>query len=172
VTGASPPQVGIRLYMDGDLPLLWRLNTPTMLAHLGGPETDEAVLRRHQRYVRSAANGPDRVFAIVLGVDREPVGFVGYWDRAWGGEQVYEAGWSVVPEHQGQGIATAATAAAVAMARREAAHATLHAFPSVDNAASNAVCRKLSFTLAGACDFEYPPGHVLRCNDWYVRLAE
>jgi hypothetical protein len=27
------------------------------------------------------------------------------------------------------------------------------------------------FTLVGACDFEYPPGHVMRCNDWRFDLA-
>ncbi len=164
--------VGIRPWLEGDLSLLRRLNTPEMLAHLGGPESDEAVVSRHRRYVRSALYGPDRVFAIVLGDEREGVGFVGYWDRPWDGELVYEAGWSVAPEHQGRGVATAATAAAVALARREAAHSSLHAFPSVGNAASNALCRKLSFTLAGACDFEYPPGDRLRCNDWFVRFTE
>jgi RimJ/RimL family protein N-acetyltransferase len=47
----------------------------------------------------------------------------------------------------------------------------VHAFPSVDNAPSNAICRKLGFTLLdGAIEFEYPPGNLLRCNDWRFDL--
>jgi hypothetical protein len=41
----------------------------------------------------------------------------------------------------------------------------------VDNAASNAICRKLGFTLVEACEFEYPPGHFMRCNDWRLELV-
>jgi RimJ/RimL family protein N-acetyltransferase len=48
----------------------------------------------------------------------------------------------------------------------------LHAFPAVDNAASNALCRSLGFTLLGAFDVEYPPGHALRCNDWALELGD
>jgi RimJ/RimL family protein N-acetyltransferase len=46
----------------------------------------------------------------------------------------------------------------------------LYAYPSVDNAPSNAVCRKLGFMLLGVTDYEYPPGNVLRCNDWRLDL--
>ena len=55
-------------------------------------------------------------------------------------------------------------------ARARATHRFLHAFPSVDNAPSNAICRKLGFTLLGECDFEYPPGNRMRCNDWRLDL--
>jgi RimJ/RimL family protein N-acetyltransferase len=50
--------------------------------------------------------------------------------------------------------------------------ARLHAFPGVDNPASNALCRSLGFTLLGAFDLEYPPGHTLRCNDWALALGD
>jgi len=80
---------------------------------------------------------------------------------------VYETGWFVLPAFQGRGIATAATALVVDQVRAEQRHRFLHAFPSVENAASNAVCRKLGFTLLEeAIAFEFPPGNVLRCNDW------
>ncbi|HVH31866.1 MAG TPA: GNAT family N-acetyltransferase, partial [bacterium] len=46
----------------------------------------------------------------------------------------------------------------------------LHAFPSVENGPSNAICRKLGFTLQEEADFEYPPGHSMRCNDWRLDL--
>ena len=47
----------------------------------------------------------------------------------------------------------------------------MHAYPSVDNAPSNAICRRLGFRLAGAVDVEYPPGTTMRCNDWRLDLA-
>lgn len=46
----------------------------------------------------------------------------------------------------------------------------LHAFPSVSRPASNGVCRKAGFTLLGACDFEFPPGTMMWCNDWRLEL--
>ncbi|MGS2645029.1 LysE family translocator [Streptosporangium sp. G12] len=42
--------------------------------------------------------------------------------------------------------------------------------PSVGHPASNAICRKLGFFLLGECDFEYPPGTTMRCNDWRLDL--
>ena len=48
-----------------------------------------------------------------------------------------------------------------------ATHRYFHAFPSVDNAPSNAICRKLGFELLGACDFEFPT----RPPDALQRLA-
>jgi hypothetical protein len=63
-----------------------------------------------------------------------------------------------------------ATALAIAVARSERKHRFLHAFPSVDNAPSNAICRKLGFTLVEECEFEYPPGSFMRCNDWRLDL--
>jgi RimJ/RimL family protein N-acetyltransferase len=100
----------------------------------------------------------------------EPVGSVGYWERTWRGEQVYEMGWSVLPAFQDRGIAAAATAQAIARARADGRHRYLHAFPGVDNPPSNALCRKLGFTLIEECDFEYPRGHFMRCNDWRLDL--
>jgi len=47
----------------------------------------------------------------------------------------------------------------------------MHAYPAVDNAPSNGICRSLGFELLGASDFEYPKGHPLRCNDWRLDLT-
>jgi RimJ/RimL family protein N-acetyltransferase len=79
-------------------------------------------------------------------------------------------GWFVIPAFQGRGIGAAATLKAIAEARSERKHRFMHAFPSVKNEPSNAICRKLGFTLLEACDFEYPPGHLMRCNDWRLDL--
>ncbi|WP_211217074.1 hypothetical protein [Agromyces italicus] len=45
----------------------------------------------------------------------------------------------------------------------------VHAYPSTDNPASNAVCRTAGVTLLGEEDFEV--GGVLRTYDWVVELA-
>jgi RimJ/RimL family protein N-acetyltransferase len=76
----------------------------------------------------------------------------------------------VLPEFQGRGVATRATAAVVERARAEWKHRFIHAFPSVDNPPSNAVCRKVGFTHQEEVEFEYPPGHLMRCNDWRLDL--
>jgi hypothetical protein len=62
-------------------------------------------------------------------------------------------------------------ALALALSKQTAKLRFLHAFPSVDNAGSNAICRKLGFVLVEECDLEYPPGHTMRCNDWRFDLA-
>jgi hypothetical protein len=46
----------------------------------------------------------------------------------------------------------------------------MHAFPNVDNAPSNSICRKLGFELLEACEFEFPKGHFMSCNDWRLDL--
>jgi RimJ/RimL family protein N-acetyltransferase len=154
----------------GGLDLLRRINTPEMKDHLGGAETDEKVLARHRRYIEVGRSGAGQMFQIVLAGSAEPVGSVGYWERVWRGETVYEMGWSVLPPYQGRGIAAAAARAAVAAARAAPEHRYLHAFPSVDHPASNAVCRRVGFVLIGPCDFEYPPGRLMRSNDWRLDL--
>ncbi len=152
---------------SGDLPLLERLlGDPTMMEHLGGPEPPDKIAKRQARYERPGS----RMFKIVDVQTCAAVGWVGYWARTWRSAQVYEIGWSVLPDFQGRGIAGCATAKAIAMARAENARRFLHAFPSVDNAPSNAICRKLGFTLVEECDFEYPAGNVMRCNDWRLDL--
>ncbi|HEY7667541.1 MAG TPA: GNAT family N-acetyltransferase [Actinomycetota bacterium] len=155
----------------GDLPLLERLvGDPAMTEHLGGPESPEQLRERQAKYERLADTPDDRMFKIVLASTGEGVGSVGYWEKDWRDGVVYETGWSVLPAFQGRGIAKAATAQAIAMLRSGRQHRYLHAFPSVDNPASNAICRALGFTLLEALDFEYPPGNRLRCNDWRLDL--
>jgi RimJ/RimL family protein N-acetyltransferase len=38
------------------------------------------------------------------------------------------------------------------------------------NAPSNAICQKLGFTLVEECEFEFPVGNLMRCNDWRLDL--
>ena len=163
--------VRIEPWDEGDLALLHKLmGDPAMMEHLGGPESAEQIAERHARYVLLADSGKDRMFKIIHDATGAAVGSVGYWGRDWRGEQVYEMGWSVLPAFQGRGIAAAATGKAIERARADGRHQVMHAFPSIDNPPSNAVCRKLGFTLVEECEFEYPAGHFMRCNDWRLDL--
>lgn len=153
---------------DVTVDVLRRANTPEMMTHLGGPESEEKLADRQQRYLALVEPGAGQMFLVMA--EDEPAGVVGYWEHQWQGEGAYEAGWSVLPEFQGKGIAATALRLVIADARRAPRHRTLRAFPSIHNGASNAVCRKVGMTLAGACDFEYPKGNPMRCNDWYLEL--
>lgn len=160
-------------WSEGDLPLLEKLlGDPHMMTHLGGPESQEQILRRHIRYVRLPENGTDHMFKVLWGPHAEAVGNVGYWRKTWRDQAIYEMGWLVLPAYQGQGIATQAAAAVIEHARRAPRYRFMHAFPSVSNAASNAICRKLSFTLVEECRVEYPPGRPMTVNDWRLDLLE
>src|SRR6266567_235294 len=150
--------VTVRPYSDGDLAVLERtLGDPRMMTHLGGPESAEKLRDRHRKFSALSADPTSGcVFVILVGNREVAAGSVGYWEKEWQGQQVWETGWSVLPEFQGQGIATRATTAVVERARTEGKHRYIHAFPSVDNPPSNAVCRKVGFTLQGEYEFEYP----------------
>src|SRR4051812_22711354 len=116
----------------GDLPLLERLmGDPRMTEHLGGPEGADKLRERQGRYERLA--GGDRMYKIVDVASGAGVGSVGFWTKEWRDDQVYEIGWSVVPEFQGRGIAGAGTAHPIELARRAGRHRFMQAFPTVAN---------------------------------------
>ena len=140
---------------------------PAMMEHLGGPESTQKIAERQVKYAK-----PDSgMFKIVDVSSGSGCGSVGFWERDWRGRRVYEVGWSVLPSFQGRGIAVAATRLILARARETGEHRFVHAFPSIDNPASNAICRRLGFTLLEVCRFEYPPGNWMHCNDWQLDLA-
>jgi RimJ/RimL family protein N-acetyltransferase len=165
--------VRIEPWDERDLPLLKRtLGDPEMTRFVGGPEDDEKLAERQGRFERLAETGAGQMFKIVDEATGEAVGSVGYWDSESRGEDVYEMGWFVLPEFQRRGVATAATTHVIERLRSERKHGSVHAFPSVENEASNALCRKLGFTFVEECQFEYPPGHMMRGNDWGLDLAD
>jgi RimJ/RimL family protein N-acetyltransferase len=159
-------EVQIEPWGAGDLALLEQLvGDPAMMEHLGGPESAQKIAERQGRYEQPGSG----MFKIVC--DGEGCGSVGFWEREWRERTVYEVGWSVIPSFQGRGIAVAATGQVLARARETGSHQFVHAFPAVDNPASNAICRRLGFTLLEVCRFEYPPGNWMHCNDWQLDLA-
>ncbi len=160
--------VELRRLSDGDLDLIRRANTHELMDQMGGPETDEQVIARHQRYLRLEREGNGVQFRIEIPGHPEGVGVVGYWRRDAPGGPVLEAGWSVEAAYRGRGIAPAAVEAMIDHARTAGETLPVHAYPRVDNEASNAVCRKAGFTLVREVEFEIRPGQVLRTNDWVL----
>lgn len=160
--------IALMPWSEDDLLILKACNTPDQKKHVGGPETPERVQKRNRDYARIVIPGETQMFRIDR--DDTPTGSIGYWLREWQGETVYETGWAVMPQFQGQGIAGRAITDLIALLRPVARHPHLHAFPSPDNLPSNAICRKAGFTLLGEVAFEYPPGHAMRSNDWRLVL--
>jgi RimJ/RimL family protein N-acetyltransferase len=171
----SEPEFRIEPWAEGDLSLLEKLmGDPAMTENLGGPESPEKIVERQKRYEELPGTGKGRMFKIVETATGESVGSVGYWERESGEGQVYETGWMVLPAFQGRGVATSATSQVIERAKAARKHRFLYAYPSVDNAPSNAICRKLGFTLVDVSEYEYPKdsGNVMRCNDWRLDLFE
>ncbi|MGX6601174.1 GNAT family N-acetyltransferase [Micromonosporaceae bacterium Da 78-11] len=148
-----------------------RANTPEMQAYLGGVEPAAAIASRHERILAMTRDGTGAHFLIVVDGESEPVGSVGYWEKQWRDDTVYEMGWKVLSGFQGRGLAVGATVAAARHAAAGGLRRWAHAYPKVDNAASNGVCRKGGFVRLDEVDFEYPKGNPIRCNDWRLDLT-
>jgi RimJ/RimL family protein N-acetyltransferase len=164
-------EVRLEPWGSEDLSLLRRLlGDPAMTEHLGGPESEQKIAERQARYEQPGS----RQYKIVTDDAPNGAGAVGYWEKEWRGAIVWEVGWLVLPEQQGRGLASAGMLQLIELMRHDPAeHRFVHAFPSVENVASNAICRKLGFSLLRALDFEYPhgSGNMLRCNDWRLDLG-
>lgn len=150
----------------GDFLLLEKLNDPSLTRHVGGPESPEKLAERQSKYQEADS----RQYRIVDEASGERVGWVGYWEMTWQDRPVWETGWAVLQSFQGRGIASSATSQLLDVARSERGHRYVHAFPMVENAPSNAICRKLGFELLGEIDFPARRGGIVRCNDWRFDL--
>jgi len=161
-------EINLRAWSENDLSLLERLlGDPIMTKHIGGPETPQKIRERLERYCKDSNI---HMFVIVIQPDNIGIGSIGFWERVWQGQQVWESGWRILPEYQGKGIATKAIALIIERTQAEHKHRFMHAFPSVDNAASNIICKKTGFILQKEVDFEYPQGKFMRSNDWRLDL--
>ena len=160
----------LRLYTDADLALTEELETdPTVMTELGGPLPASEIPATHARRLRTVGAG-DWWFTIVPDPDGPPVGTIGIWPREIDGRSVHETGWMVLPAHQGRGIASAALQLLLDRARAEQRFEEIHAFPGVNNGASNALCAKFGFErLPGEHLGEYA-GRRLTYNHWVLRL--
>jgi RimJ/RimL family protein N-acetyltransferase len=164
--------VHLESWGEDDLPLLAKtIGEPEMMKHLGGAESPEKLAERHARYLNLPDTGTGEMLKVVDDATGEAVGTVGYWDKTWRDQEVYETGWFVVPAFQGRGVATSAMKQLIGRLKAEGKRRYLHAFPAVENAPSNAIAAKLGFALVEeACEFEYPKGNLIRCNDWRLDL--
>lgn len=151
-----------------DLPLYVAVHCdPVMMAHLGGPRPEEEMPGKLRDDLRSVDEGSAWIYVIQL--DDGPAGTVVGWRHEWNGEPITEVGWTVLPRFQGRGLATRAVSAMLDDARLEGRWDVVHAFPPTSNAASNALCRRLGFSLRGEVDVDYR-GRVLRCHHWALDL--
>jgi RimJ/RimL family protein N-acetyltransferase len=160
--------VSIRPWSDRDLALLHRLTGESFTSARDAPEE---ILTRHERYLRTRETSRQgRMYAITIGPNAESIGSIGYWQRVWQGQHLWEIGWSVLPEFQGLGITARALQLVVERVRTVAIFRFLHAFPAVDHEASNTICREAGFELLGEIELEYSEGHTKRRNDWRLDL--
>jgi RimJ/RimL family protein N-acetyltransferase len=160
--------VTLHRWSPDDHSVLERANTPEMTRFLGGPETPEKLLERHERYLQHWESGHAHMFRI--DVDGVPAGSIGWWRVEHKGRPAYETGWGIEPEWQGRGIARLALRRLIADVRADGERALLVAYPGVDNAGSNALCRGAGFEHTGS---ETAPwrGGELTFNIWELDMS-
>jgi RimJ/RimL family protein N-acetyltransferase len=164
--------IDLQPWSDDDLWVVERfLSDPNMTEHLGGPQSHGQILEAHRRFLNTGTSGAGQMLKVVLEPASGVIGNIGFWDKTWRDQLVYETGWMIFPEYQGRGFASKALAMLLGRLRGDHTRRFLHAFPSITNAPSNALCRKLAFANLGEVEFEYPPGNLLRCNDWRLDLT-
>ena len=112
---------------------------PVMMAHLGGPRRPEDMAQKVKRDAAEVAGGRALIYMIVVdGLRADQVaGTVTLWRHDADG--VSEIGWMVLPAFQGRGLASRAVTA-MQQARAEQRWGVVHAYPSIENTASNAIC--------------------------------
>lgn len=142
---------------------------PVVMADLGGPWSEDAIPRIHQRRLESIARGT-WWFTIVPTPGARPVGMLGVFGSEFQGQAISEAGWSVLPEHQGRGYASAGLSILLDRATADGRWGAIHAFPGATNGPSNALCRKFGFALVGEESVDYG-GRTLRCKHWVLEPA-
>jgi RimJ/RimL family protein N-acetyltransferase len=170
--GAEGADVELRNIEHDDLSLYQAIHLdPAMMEHLGGPVPARGLAEKLRRDVASTESGQSWVFKIIPDEDAgTPAGTVCIWEHAWEGGSINEIGWMVLPPFQGRGLGGQAVRTVLRKARDESRWDVVHAFPPITNAASNAMCRKMRFSMVGECDFEFRD-RMLRCNHWQLDLV-
>jgi RimJ/RimL family protein N-acetyltransferase len=141
---------------------------PGMMEHLGGaipPEKSRETFLRQTDPAKA-----DTTWARVIVEDGVDVGTLVLWKNDHE-DPASEMGWMVFPEFQGRGLAKRGVQLLLDEAWADGRWGAIYAFPSVTNAASNAICRTLGFRLVDTTDFEYQ-GRTLMCNHWRIDPPE
>lgn len=156
----------------GDGPAYVRMRCdPAMMAHLGGPYPEERAEAQVGRDLALVASGAGLVRMILVDSPAPDTvaGTVTMWQHEVDGAPAAEIGWMVLPGHQGQGLARRAVSSVLDEARRDGRWSVVHAFPGVDNVASNRLCRRLGFTLVGERGTAFRD-QLFRTNHWSLDL--
>jgi RimJ/RimL family protein N-acetyltransferase len=157
----------LRTYTDDDAWITERLETdPVVMAELGGTVAPQTLPEIHARRLATVEGGD---WWFVIEEDGQAVGVIGIWPQEKGGRREHEIGWMVVPERQGEGIATRALALLLDRARADGRFPVIHAFPGASNKPSNALCARAGFELTGSEEVAYR-GEPFMCNHWTLRL--
>ena len=155
------------IYEEDDIALTEALETnPEMMGELGGPLEPSEIPATHRKRVGRDREG-DSWFKVVPEPGGPAAGTIGIWQTELDGEPAFEAGWMLLPEFQGRGIASGALSLLLDKARGWPAVDAVHAFPGESNAASNALCRKFGFEFVGTEDGGYA-GSEFRINHWVL----
>ena len=164
-----PPRVELIPFTEADEWLTVALETdPRVMEELGGPWSVDEAKATHARRIRTVAEQAGWCLKIVPEGEVRPVGSMMCWDSEWAGEPLSEAGWMVLPEHQGKGYASAGLAALLDRERTERRWGDIHAFPGATNVPSNRLCQKLGFELIGDGEADYAGRHF-PVNHWVWR---
>ena len=157
-------RITLETWGAGDIAVLRRANTPELTRFLGGPETEEALAQRHAEYL--APGDGARMFRVE--VDGAAAGYAGWWDEEHDGEPVYEVGCVIEPGWQGQGVATIVLRDLVRRAGADGRPVVGYA--NIENAASNALCAHVGFSLQGTGLFPAAAGAgPTAVNVWMIR---
>ena len=156
-TTPQPPPSELRPWSPDDLDLMTALlGDPAMTEHLGGPESPEQLRKRLDEYLAmTPGRRPDvRDHARRRRASRWAP--VGYWPRESDSLETGLERAAGVPGARRRDAA--APRQCLDLAAAEGGYDTIHAYPSVDNAASNALCRRLGFELVGPGSVRVPEG--------------
>jgi RimJ/RimL family protein N-acetyltransferase len=157
-------------YSDGDVGLIEELECDAAtMSELGGPVSPDQIPQIHERRLATVAAG-EWYFKIVPEPGGPAAGTIGIWSATWRGRRIQETGWMVLPAFQGRRLASRSLELILEMARGEERLDRIHAFPSVTNQPSNALCRRFGFELMEETDYLYR-GAQLRVNVWELALA-
>jgi len=162
----------LRDVVASDLDAYLRMRTdPGMMAHLGGAIDADRVAQSLEREIADTAAGRAWISMVDVRVGGEwlPAGTITIVPTEGEAGDVAEIGWMVLPEFQDKGIATWAVAETLKRALAAGPWSDIHAYPSRDNGASNAICLNLGFRLIGRRTIEFN-GTTFDSNDWVVRL--
>ena len=155
-SGTAPPAISLEPWGPGD---------EGLLRQLAGGRNVSALQERYEQLNRS---GEGWIYKIVDLASGSGVGSVGYWERSWRGDTIYEIASSVLPGSRGRGFGAEAVRRVIEVVKGEFGPHFIHAFTPADDAWSNDLYRQLGFEPAGS--FDAKDGVAVRYNDWRFDL--